>query len=150
MRMNTRFTVAVHMMTLVALGKIKRGDKPITSEHMARSVSTSPVVVRRITAMLKKAGLVEVKAGVGGSSLKRAPKDITLLDIYNAVKLAEDDTLFEVHSHPNLKCWVGAHILDSLSPSLMDAQQAMEGSLANHTLKDILLPIAEKNQIQIE
>jgi DNA-binding IscR family transcriptional regulator len=151
MRMNTRFSVAVHAMTLIALSSIKYGgDHAITSEVMASSINTNPVVIRRITAMLKKSGLVDVKAGVGGAVLKHAPKDITLLDIYNAVKNSEDDTLFEVHKNPNPKCYVGAHILYAIASPLQDAQRAMEDRLAAYTLQEVINPIAEKNHIRLE
>ncbi len=150
MRMNTRFSVAVHAMTLIALNSIKYKDISTTSEIMALSINTNPVVIRRMIAMLKKAGLVEVKAGVGGAALKRAPKDITLLDIYNAVKTSEDDALFAVHKNPNLKCYVGAHILDAVAPPLLDAQKALEDRLAASTLQEVIRPIAEKNHMRSE
>jgi Predicted transcriptional regulator len=149
--MNTRFSVAVHATTLIALNAVKYGsDHATTSEIMATSINTNPVVIRRIIAMLKKAGLVDVKAGVGGAALKRAPKDITLLDIYNAVKNSEDDALFEVHQNPNPKCYVGAHILDAIASPLEDAQQAMEERLAAYTLQGVINRIAERNHIRLE
>ena len=150
MRMNTRFSVAVHAMTLIVLNNIKYGnDRATTSEIMASSINTNPVVIRRIIPMLKKAGLVDVKAGVGGAELRRAPKDITLLDIYNAVKKSEDEALFDVHRNPNPKCYVGAYILDAIAPPLQDAQKALEGRLAAHTLQEVIDPIAEKNHIRL-
>jgi DNA-binding IscR family transcriptional regulator len=149
--MNTRFSVAVHAMTLIALNSIKYGeDHATTSEIMALSINTNPVVIRRIIPMLKKAGLVEVKAGVGGAALKRTPKDITLLDIYNAVKNSEDDALFEVHKNPNPKCYVGVHILDAIASPLQDAQKAMEDRLAAYTLREVIDPIVEKNHIRLD
>ncbi len=149
MRMNTRFSVAMHAMTLIALNEIKYGDRPVTSEIMARSINTNPVVIRRLIAMLKKAGLVEVRAGVGGAALKRAPEDITLLDIYNAVKTPGDDTLFDVHKHPNKECYVGAYILEAVAPPLQDAHKALEDRLAASTLQEVIRPVAEKNHLSL-
>lgn len=138
-------------MTLIALNSIKYGEDHLTtSEIMASSINTNPVVIRRIIPMLKKAGLVEVKAGVGGAALKRPPKEITLLDIYNAVKKSEDDALFEVHKNPNPRCYVGAYILDAIAPPLQDAQRALEDRLAAYTLQQVIAPIAEKNHIRLE
>ena len=54
MNINTRFSVGVHILTLLAC-KPNRG---ITSEMLARSVNTNSVVIRRLTGQLKKAGLV--------------------------------------------------------------------------------------------
>lgn len=147
MRVNTRLAVAIHILTLIALDNPK--DVPNTSENLALSVNTNPVVVRRIIAMLKKAGLVNVKAGVGGASLARKPKDITWFDIYDAVKSNNDFTLFNKHENPNKNCFVGAYILDVLDEPLHLAQKAMEDKLSTFTLYDAMLPIAEKNNIQV-
>ncbi len=59
MTKNSRFTVAVHALALLS---IVRG-KPATSDYIARSVNTNPVVIRRILGVLGKAGLVETHPG---------------------------------------------------------------------------------------
>jgi len=148
MRINTRFAVAIHILTLIELNNLK--DIPNTSENLALSVNTNPVVVRRIIAMLKKAKLVDVRAGVGGASLKRKPIDITWLDIFNAVKDNDDFILFNKHENPNQGCYVGAYIHDVLDNPLYIAQKAMEDKLATFTLLDAILPIAEKNNIKLK
>lgn len=146
MRINTQFPVAVHILTLIAL----INEEYSTSELIARSVSTNPVVIRRINAMLKKANLITVKIGVGGTVLNYKPKDITLLDVYNAVKISKDELLFDLHDNPNLKCFVGANIHGALSEPLMEAQKALEDSLNNYTLLDVVKKIAEANNINID
>lgn len=139
MRINTRFPVAVHILVLVSFG-----TTPPTSDLLARSVNTNPVVIRRTVALLKKAGLVQVRAGVGGAVLLRPPEAITLLDIYKAVQADEDGALFDLHQNPNPKCYVGANIHAALGPALADAQNALEQQLATWTLADIAAPIKEK------
>lgn len=147
MRINTRLAVAIHILALIELNSIK--DIPNTSENLALSVNTNPVVVRRLIAMLKKANMVNVKAGVGGASLKRRPKNITWLDIYNAVKSSDDSTLFNKHGQPNPQCYVGAHIHEVIDTPLNAAQKAMEDKLSTFTLLDAIIPIAEKNNMII-
>ena len=49
MGISSRFTVGVHMLTLLAIDRNSR----CTSEWIAGSVNTNPVVIRRITGMLK-------------------------------------------------------------------------------------------------
>ena len=147
MRINTRLAVAIHILTLIALDS--PNDVPKTSENLALSVNTNPVVIRRIIAMLKKANLVDAKSGVGGATLVRNPKDISLLDIYNAVEANDDSALFNKHENPNQNCYVGAYILDVIDAPLQAAQKAMEDKLATYTLYDALVPIAEKNHIQL-
>ena len=58
----------------------------MTSEVMAQTYGTSPVVLRRVLAQLQRAGLVETRRGVnGGSVLARDPGRITVRDAYEAV-----------------------------------------------------------------
>jgi len=101
---------------------------------MAGSVNTNPVVIRRILGMLKKAGLVDVRPGVGGASLRKDPDRITLLDIYRAVNVTEENRLFRIHGKPNLNCPVGRNIEEVLQAELKDAQSVMEQRLAQTTL----------------
>ena len=147
MRINTKLAVAIHILALIELNNLK--EIPNTSENLALSVNTNPVVVRRIMGMLKKADLVDVRAGVGGASLKRRPKDITWLDIYNAIKLSGEAALFSKHEKPNEKCYVGAHIHEVLDAPLHAAQMAMERELSTFTLLDAITPIAKKNHMGI-
>lgn len=134
MRVNTRFPVSIHILTLAAL----IGEERSTSENIAKSVNTNPVVIRRINAMLKKAGLITVISGVGGTRLNRRPEDITLLDIYHAVISVSNESLFDLHHDPNPSCPVGANIQAALAGPLASAQLAMEDCLSKYTLADIV------------
>src|SRR5215467_5262022 len=84
----------------------ERGQELMTSEQVAASVNTNPVIIRRSLGDLRRAGLVDVRRGAGaGWSLARDPGAITLLDVYDAV---EHEPLFAMHrSEPNLQCPVG-------------------------------------------
>ena len=126
MGISSRFTVGVHMLTLLAMIETR-----CTSEWIAGSVNTNPVVIRRITGMLKRAGLVDVQAGKGGTTLARDLEEITLLDVYKAVEVVEEGQLFSFHENPNIECPVGANIQSVLEIILMQAQEAMENVLAN-------------------
>lgn len=82
MAANTRFAVAIHTAGMLALDS----KFCVTSETIARSVSTNPVVVRRVIAMLAKNGLVLVRKGKGGgATLARPAAEITLADVYKAI-----------------------------------------------------------------
>ena len=146
MRINTRFPMAIHILSLLVLAK----EEECTSEMIARSVNTNSVVIRRINAMLKKANIIKVRSGVGGAFLNRLPREITLLDIYNAVKSPEDISLFDLHHNPNEKCPVGANIHVALSEPLLEAQMNLEKTLSTYTLFDVANKIAEKNGVVIE
>ncbi|AIQ68411.1 Rrf2 family transcriptional regulator [Paenibacillus graminis] len=134
MNISTRFAVAIHILTLIDSNK----EGKSTSEWIAGSVNTNPVVIRRLTGMLHKAGLVEVRPGVAGAKLAHSPGEITLLQIYRAVNAAEADTLFSVHEHPNPDCPVGKNIAGAIVPVFSLAQQALENVLQGVTLDQIV------------
>ncbi|NHN33770.1 Rrf2 family transcriptional regulator [Paenibacillus sp. S3N08] len=128
-QISTRFSMAVHILSLIAVN-----SNELTGDFIAGSVNTNPVVIRRIMGMLKKAGLVEVRPGVGGASLLKAPEEITLLDVYRAVNVIKENQLFRVHEEPNKQCLVGQNIEMVLQSELNEVQSAMEQRLAQTTL----------------
>lgn len=131
---SSRFSVAIHILSLVASFPEER----MTSELMAKSIGTNPVVVRRITRALADAGLLRVHAGVGGAELTRPLNEITLLDVYRAVGAVEADRLFAIHDTPQPRCPVGANIQASLESVFRDAQHAMEAALEARTMKEVV------------
>jgi DNA-binding IscR family transcriptional regulator len=124
--------MAVHILSLIAVN-----SNELTGDFIAGSVNTNPVVIRRIMGMLKKAGLVEVRPGVGGAFLLKAPEEITLLDVYRAVNVIEDNLLFRVHEESNEHCLVGRNIELVLQSELNQVQSAMEHRLAQTTLSQL-------------
>jgi Rrf2 family protein len=130
---NSRYTVALHILDVLAIGI----EPPITSDMIAKSVNTNPVVIRRILATLREAGLVTSQPGVGGGiTLNRAPETITLLDVYRLFKTEGD--LFPLHpNEPNQLCPCGANIQAVLSPIYAEAEAALEAVLAQKTLANL-------------
>jgi Rrf2 family protein len=135
MSANTRFTVALHILTWVALAARKR--EIVTSDEIAGSVNTNPVFIRRILGLLEKAHLVIVQHGTGaGWKLARAPEEISLLDVYQAI---EQTSLFEMHhSQPNQDCPVGKGIQPALKRFYEDAESALKQRFAQSTVADVL------------
>lgn len=70
MQISSRFSVGVHVLTSLATNLV---GELLTSDRMAGSVSTNPVVIRRILGLLKQAGLVEVRAAADGTYLRCDP-----------------------------------------------------------------------------
>lgn len=140
MRINTRFTVAIHMLALIELNK----TQPSTSDLMALSVGTNPVVIRQLMTALKKSGLIESQVGVPGSRLAKPQEEITLLDIYRAVQKRPNACLFDFHPTPNPMCPIGRNIEEVLDEPLFIAQTAMEKALESFTLKNITAYISDK------
>jgi DNA-binding IscR family transcriptional regulator len=100
----------------------------------------NPVIIRKILGKLQAAGIVETKAGVGGSSLAKKADEISLLDVYKAVSEEKESerSVFNYHSNPNPKCPVGSKIHVLLDQPLNDAQKALEEELKKTTIKDLL------------
>ena len=133
MNNDTRLAVSVHILALLSFTR----QEYLTSELLARSVNTNAVVIRRLIGQLKKAGLVEVRPGVGGTTLSRLPEEITLLDVYQAVVTKPTACPFYLHQNPNAKCFIGRNIHDALEIPFAKVNQAMRDSLATTTIADI-------------
>ena len=140
MNTSSRFAVATHMLTLLAQNR--EATAPVTSEYIAGSVNTNPVVIRRVLGALRAARLVASQGGNGGGwRLMRDPETITLRDVYRAV---EDETLFPLHHRPpNPSCPVGRHIQHALTQHFTAATQAMEDELARTTIADVRCEVEE-------
>ena len=136
MAANSRLTIAVHALAWMALAQ-RRGQELLTSEQVAASVNTNAVIIRRSLGDLRRAGLVHVRHGAGaGWRLNRAPRDITLLDVYEAV---EGEPLFGLHrSEPNLECPVGYGIRPALSAVYGDVEKSLREQLARTSIVDVL------------
>ena len=134
MRIANRFSIGVHILSLLGA----RGEVEVepTSEWMAGSIGVHPVVVRNVTGMLKRAGLVRTQQGVAGASLARPLSEVTLLDVYRAVE--DEASLFSVHPRPNPKCPVGARIEGTLRDVFTEAEDAMQAKLAGITLAEVV------------
>jgi Rrf2 family protein len=129
---SSRVAVAVHVLAYLAW----RREEPVTSERIASSVNTNPVVVRRIVGALRNAGLVSVQPGVGGGAqLAREPDRITMLDVYRAVEEKED--LFALHADPCRSCDIGSNIRQVLQGVFCRAHHAMQDVLADVTIADV-------------
>lgn len=137
MKLNTNLTVAIH--TLLCIVYFEK-DYKVTSDFIAGSTGMNPVIIRKILGKLQAAGIVETKAGVGGSTLSKPAEKITLLDVYKAVSEETDDnrSVFNFHSDPNPKCPVGSKIHAVLDEPLEQAQKAMEEELSKTTIQELL------------
>ena len=140
---NARFAVALHILAYVAL----RGQthEPITSDMIAESVNTNPVVIRRILGTLRKANLVNSQPGTGGGwTLAQPANKITLLQIYRAMK---ESPLFAVHHHPpNERCPIGQNMISVLNVYFAQAESAIEKQMDGVTFDQITHAVAARTQ----
>ena len=138
MQISSRFTMAIHMFACIDTFT----DQKMTSDFMAASIGTNPVIVRKLLQQLKAAGLIEVSRGTGGVTVTKPLNEITFLNIYKAVECTPDEELFHFHENPNQACPVGKNIHHVLDDKLAKVQEAMERELAAITLADVKRDIA--------
>ena len=120
MNSNQQFAVSCHILAVLAAYP----DAAVTSEFIAQSVNTNPVVIRRIMSHLRQHGLVESRSGqLGGWRLVLNPDEISLRDVYAAVN---HESVLAMHQHPNPACPIGGHIQHTLTSVFTDAQIALE------------------------
>jgi Rrf2 family protein len=131
MNTNLRFAISIHALTLLA-----SSPDPLTSEAIAASVNTNPVVVRRTMANLREHGLVGSKSGLhGGWRLLRDPRQIRLCEVYRSLGL---ENVLTIHPYPDRSCRVGGHIKETLMGVFTTAQAEMEHALDRYTIADVL------------
>ncbi len=134
MQISSRFTVALHIFTCVDAFK---DEYKVTSDFLAGSIGTNPVIIRKLLTQLKNAGLITVARGTGGIDLTRDLSEITFYDVYQAIEPVEDGDLFRFHEAPNPQCPVGRNIHMLLDDKLRDIQNAMESEMKKYTLLDL-------------
>jgi DNA-binding IscR family transcriptional regulator len=131
-----RFPVAAHALAYLAHKGAFSPQAAVSSAELACSIATNPVVVRRTTALLAKAGLIGTRTGAGGGAwLKRPAESITL-----------DQVLRAVHGCAHLGapppgaqgCPVGERIPKAVKAAIEAVDQAAGECLSRITVADLL------------
>jgi DNA-binding IscR family transcriptional regulator len=131
-----KFPVAAHTLAYLAHKSAFSADRAVASAELAASIPTNPVVVRRVTAMLGKAGLIGARAGAnGGAWLLKPPEAITLDLVLKAVNGCAHLGV----APPGVKgCPVGEKIPEAVSAAMMAANVAAAERLAAISVADLL------------
>jgi Rrf2 family protein len=130
---NQQFTFAVHILTALACSP----GEVIDSQTLAASVNTNPVVVRRLLLALRRAGLIETFTGKhGGARLREKPRQISLVDIYDAV---EPRPVIPVNERRALKqCHVSCNMKAIMTRVAESTEQAVRHHLRRITLAELV------------
>ncbi len=129
--------MAVHVLAWIAFDRRGTDKEIATSQRIATSVNTNPVVIRRCLGELRAAGLVESTRGRGGGwELTRGAASITLLDVYLAV--GGEEIFAMPAAPPDAECYVGYGIQPVLSRVYAEASRALCASLKGTTIADVL------------
>ena len=134
MQISSRFTVALHIFTCVDTFK---DEYKVTSDFLAGSIGTNPVIIRKILTQLQGAGLITVARGIGGIEPTKELSDISFYDVYQAIEPLEGGDLFRFHETPCPECPVGRNIHALLDEKLKAIQNAMEDEMKKYTIADL-------------
>ncbi|MEM9691005.1 MAG: Rrf2 family transcriptional regulator [Myxococcota bacterium] len=128
---NSQFALALHILGFLTS---QRG-RPLTSEQMAATYGTSPVVLRRVLILLRQAGLVETRRGVGGgSTLARDPAEINLREVYEIV----NESTEILRRYPSNVSGLAAPVMAEFVNELYaEAERAMLEKLASVTVAEM-------------
>ena len=137
--MDTKFSIAVHALILIS-----ESPNPISSDQMAQSVGTNAGYIRKIPALLKKAEIVNSHRGVSGYHLTVASKQLTLLQVYQAVMEESKPHLLNIHQNPNDRCIVGSRIKLILTDMFADIEEDFGVGI---TIKG-KIPVSNHNNLQ--
>lgn len=143
MKINTKCSLALHILLLLAV--FSKHTK-MTSESIAKSTGSNPVIVRNILGSLKRAGLVTVQRGSGGAELAALPDEISFWDVYTAVDPSSMKELIGMHPNPCEMCPVGSRIHDLLEEPYSDIRETMQRAMESHTLAELLEKYTEDTQ----
>lgn len=131
-----KFPVAAHALAYLAHMGATAAESAVSSAELAASMPTNPVVVRRVTAMLSKAGLIETRAGAGGGAwLKADPATIRLDQVLRAVGACAH---LGVPPAGVKGCPVGEKIPDAIRTAIAEADKAAADRLGTMTVADLL------------
>ncbi len=132
-----RFPVAAHALAYLAHKNADCAEAAVSSGELAASIATNPVVVRRVTAMLARAGLIATRPGAsGGAWLLRPAATIGLDTVLRAVN---GGAHFGAPRPGSKDCPVGERLPKAVSAAISAADDAAARQLAHTTIADLLV-----------
>ena len=95
MQSNQNYGIALHVLTCLAFDE----DTYMTSNEIAKSVNTNPVIVRKVIKLLSDANLVLTKKGKNGSKLAKSASEISFFEVY---QIFNHGSILEPKHKPNV------------------------------------------------
>ena len=135
MQISIKCSVAVHCLIFIHEAK---GIAKVTSNLLAQSTGSNPVVIRNILSALKKAGLITVPRGTGGAELCAAPSQITLYQIYSALEPEGVTSIIGIHPCEGRSCPVAQNIRKVLQIPYRKIEDAVQKTMESITLQSMI------------
>jgi len=131
-----QFPVAAHALAYLAHKGADAAERAVSSAVLAASMPTNPVVVRRVTAQLARAGLIATRPGAGGGAwLLRPATEIHLDEVLRAV----DGCAHLGRPPPGARgCPISEKIPRQVAKALTAADQAAAERLSRISVADLL------------
>src|SRR5260221_14662698 len=140
-----RFPVAAHTLAYLAHKLATAPERAVSSGELAASVPTNPVVVRRVTAMRARAGLIGPRTGASGGAWLAVPAASISLD--DVLKAVGGCTKLGVAPPGVAGCPVGARIPEAVGAAILAADAAASARLAQISVADLLAGPADQPAI---
>lgn len=135
MQISMKCSVAVHCLIFIHEAK---GIAKVTSNLLAESTGSNPVVIRNILSALKKAGLITVPRGTGGAELCADPSQITLYQIYSALEPNGVTSIIGIHPCDARPCPVAQNIRKVLEKPYHKIEDAVKYAMEEITLQSMI------------
>lgn len=135
MQISIKCSVAVHCLIFIHEAK---GITKVTSNLLAESTGSNPVVIRNILSALKKAGLITVPRGTGGAELCADPSQITLYQIYSALEPGGVTSIIGIHPCQGRTCPVAQNIRKVLQAPYRKIEDAVQTTMESITLQSMI------------
>lgn len=135
MQISIKCSVAVHCLIFIHEAK---GIAKVTSNLLAKSTGSNPVVIRNILSALKKAGLITVLRGTGGAELCIDPSQITLYQIYSSLEPDGVTSIIGIHPCDGRPCPVAQNIRKVLDPPYHQIEDAVKEAMEEITLQSMI------------
>lgn len=130
---NTRFAVAVHVLTYLAGVE----ERAASSDELSGSTNVNPVYVRRVLGPLRDAGLVRSRPGPrGGWELAVAARDLPLSRVWQLMQ--DGQAVLGMHG-PDPACAVGQRVQAALVALDGRVAGAIAAELEQLTVHDLLV-----------
>lgn len=129
--MNTQFSVAIHILVLLATEK-----EPSSSQYIASSVNSNATLVRKICRFLKDGHFIKSSQGVAGYSLNLPADKINLGAVYQHIFTTETH-FAKIHQDTNPNCPVGNNITHILDDIYQEVDQTIIHKLSHYTIANI-------------
>lgn len=141
MRSDSRLSRMLHVLI-----HLDQHEHPVTSDEIARMLSTHPVVMRRTMAGLRDQGYVQSEKGHGGGwRLACKLDEISLLDVYQALGDPPVFALGPATDQP--RCLVEQAVNAAVDEALQQAEALLLERFAKVTLAEIARDFARRSQL---